>query len=326
MINKDVMERIEYLINFHKDELEDEDIEFLEKMKENPEGKKHTELIYNYACCPGFFDLSEDVQEIIRKEVYRLEDSADYFVSEKDKDFWNNTFKSGFIKDGYMFINDYSGIAGNYWQEDNGPLCLGNGDMIIREAYYVDNEGNDIYVDPYEIELEYKKVISIDLEGFAFLYRHNDDFLPDAEFDTEGILAKMKESGVSIPENDNELADFEQELNDALMNAKHWNEEMGIYKFYNQTIRHWDYRFTRSYNLGFKFRDVIFGGMIDILEEEMYNNQAVDDLYNCYDRSSRLFFKASDGVERTCEEQYQDELDSILGIDDMQEEEDEMEV
>ena len=110
------------------------------------------------------------------------------------------------------------------------------------------------------------------------------------------------------------------------MNAKHWNEEMGIYKFYNQTIRHWDYRFTRSYNLGFKFRDVIFGGMIDILEEEMYNNQAVDDLYNCYDRSSRLFFKASDGVERTCEEQYQDELDSILGIDDMQEEEDEMEV
>ncbi|WP_454961719.1 hypothetical protein [Eggerthia catenaformis] len=112
-------------------------------------GKDKTQTIWEIACGDNICYWSDYFRDFIESEVYKLSENADYKMSDYDKRYPNNTYRYGFIKDGYPFVTGYTGIAGAYWQ-DQFPHTLCEAD----ELNFIENEINLIEIEEPENELE----------------------------------------------------------------------------------------------------------------------------------------------------------------------------
>lgn len=81
------------------------------------------ELLYKYAT---EYDYGEDEEGLADEieEALDVAESCGTYWSDYNPRYSNNPFNYGFELNGYLFIYDYTGVAGKYWNEGDGLQTL----------------------------------------------------------------------------------------------------------------------------------------------------------------------------------------------------------
>lgn len=95
---------------------------FYEKVSEDTY-KIDVELLHKYATEYDIYDDEEELYDEIVEALDVAESCGEYW-SDLDPRYPNNTFNWGFKLDGYLFVLDYTGVAGRYWNEGDGLQTL----------------------------------------------------------------------------------------------------------------------------------------------------------------------------------------------------------
>jgi hypothetical protein len=74
-------------------------------------------LLYKYATEYDCVEDEEGLADEIGEALDVAQDCGEYW-SDLDPKYPNNLFNWGFKLDGYLFVRDYTGIAGKYWNEN----------------------------------------------------------------------------------------------------------------------------------------------------------------------------------------------------------------
>lgn len=150
---------------------------------------------------------------------------------------------------------------------------------------------------------------------FYEINKNDRNLMPFYEnFDFEKVVESFEEFNIKI---EDEEALFE-EINEAINNADFTEQQIKIYKFYNQTIKRLDYQLIYEYKINFELYNVKFYSHVYINEKELYNNNLIDSLYKYLINYSTENYYENCVIERSCEDKYEEELENIRNsIDDL---------